>query len=102
VNHDQAVHGRQMSLIYDSSSSIEKLLDQGFEMPIHFAAVGTNGAAVTGTYRFSSNSCELDCQIRSQTPEPEGMTAPVNIMFVDSNGQSALVVLRPTGQREPR
>ena len=82
------------SLIYDSGPSILQLLDRGFVMPIHFAAIGTNGAVVTGTYRFLSDNSELECQITAQTPEPEGMIAPVNIVYVDSKGEAALVVLR--------
>ena len=63
-------------------------------MPIHFAAVGANGAAVTGTYRLLSGNSGFECQITAQTPDPEGMIAPVNIMYVDSKGEAALVVLR--------
>jgi hypothetical protein len=82
------------SLIYDSRASIRQLLDRGFQMPIHFAAVGANGAAVIGTYRSFSDRSGLDCQITGRAPAPEGMIAPVNIMYVDSRGESALVVLR--------
>ena len=82
------------SVIYDSSASVKQLLDRGFEMPIHFAAVGTNGAAVTGTYRFLADRSGFECQITAQTPDPEGMTAPVNIMYVDSKGECAHMVIR--------
>ena len=82
------------SVIYDSGASIQQLLDRGFVMPIHFAAVGTNGAAVIGTYNFLPGNSGFECRITMQTPEPEGMIAPVNIMYVDSKGEAALVVLR--------
>ena len=82
------------SVIYDSGASVKQLLDRGFEMPIHFAALGTNGAAVTGTYRFLSDRSGLECEITAQTPDPEGMTAPVNIIYVDSKGECAHLVLR--------
>lgn len=82
------------SVIYDSRASIQQLLDHGFVMPIHFAAVGTNGAAVTGTYQFLPGDSRFECQITAETPDPEGMIAPVNIMYVDSKGKAALLVLR--------
>jgi hypothetical protein len=82
------------SVIYDPEASVKQLLDRGFEMPIHFAALGTNGATVTGTYRFLSDRSGFECEITTQTPEPEGMTAPINIMYVDSKGESAQVVIR--------
>lgn len=82
------------SLIYNSGASIKQLLDRGFEMPIHFAAVGTNGSVVAGTYRSLSGGPGFCCQITAQTLDMEGLTAPVNIMYVDSKGESALLVLR--------
>ena len=84
------------SLIYDSASSVQQLLDTGFEMPIHFAAVGTNGSVFAGTYQISPDGGSFDFQITVESSKPEGLTAPVNIMYVDCNGEAALVVLRPS------
>jgi hypothetical protein len=88
------------SIIYDSTASIQQLLDKGFEMPIHFAAVGTNGSVIAGTFRFSQGGKDLDCQITVHPPH-HGLTAPVNIMYVDRRGETALVVLRRF-EGEPR
>jgi hypothetical protein len=82
------------SVVYDSGASIRQLLDAGFEMPIHFAAVGANGSVVAGTYRASPQGRGCDCQITVQPLKPEGLTSPVNIMYVDRRGEAALVVLR--------
>jgi hypothetical protein len=87
------------SLIYDSGASVQELLAKGFEMPIHFAAVGTNGAVVAGTFRLLPGSRELNCQITVEMSKPEGLTGPVSIMYVDRKGESALVVLRPSPSR---
>src|SRR5262245_8837637 len=87
------------SMIYNSAESIQKLLDGGFEMPIHFAAVGTNGAVVAGTYRPSPYGQGFECQITVQEMKQDGLTAPVNIMYVDRRGESALVVLRDSQKR---
>ena len=88
------------SLIYDSGASVQELLARGFEMPIHFAAVGTNGAVAAGTFQLLPDSHELDCQITVEMSKPEGLTGPVNIMYVDRKGESALVVLKssPSGR----
>jgi hypothetical protein len=91
------------SMIYDSVTSIRQLLDSGFEMPIHFAAVGTNGAVVAGTHRAAHHGRLFECQITVQTMKPEGLTAPVNVMYVDRRGEAALVVLRPSqGESVPQ
>jgi len=82
------------SMIYDSVRSIRQLLDSAFEMPIHFAAVGTNGAVVAGTYRAATHGRSFRCQITVQTTTQEGLTAPVNVMYVDRRGEAALAVLR--------
>ena len=71
---------------------MKELLDQRFQMPIHFAAVGTNGSIVAGTYRPLSHSGGFDCAITVQTSD--GLIAPVNVMVVDSQGKSAIVVLQ--------
>lgn len=88
------------SVIYDSRDSIQQLLNKGFEMPIHFAAVGTNGSVVAGTYRRPARGRGFDCQITVQT-RGQSLTSPVNIMYVDRRGESALVVLRQLPDPSP-
>jgi hypothetical protein len=81
------------SVIYDSSDSIQLLIDHGFKLPIPFAAVGTNGSVVAGTYRPSGRGGGLDCRITIRT-KGQSLAPPVNIMYVDSRGESALFVLQ--------
>jgi hypothetical protein len=88
------------SIIYDSAASVRQLLRKGFEMPIHFAAVGANGSVVAGTFRSSRSRENFDCRITVQPSALESLTAPINIMYVDRRGEAALVVLRPL-QGEP-
>jgi hypothetical protein len=87
-------------MIDDSSDSIRQPLKSGFEMPIHFAAAGTNGSVVAVTYLAASHGHSIEYQITVQTVKPEGLTGPVNVMYVDRRGEAALVVLRPT-EEEP-
>jgi hypothetical protein len=81
------------SVIYDSSDSIQQLIEHGFKLPIHFAAVGTNGSVVAGTYRLSARRGGFDCQITIRT-KGQSLAPPVNIMYVDSRGESALIVVQ--------
>jgi hypothetical protein len=83
------------SVIYDSTASVQQLLDRGFMTPIHFAAVGTNGSVVAGTFEPSPDGSGLDCQITVPTSKPEGLTGPINIMYVDRTGEAAIVILTP-------
>jgi hypothetical protein len=89
------------SIIYDSTAAVRQLLHRGFEMPIHFAAMGTNGSVVAGTFRFSRRGDDFDCQITTQPYTMEDLTAPVNIMYVDRKGEAALVVVRPLEDEQP-
>ena len=82
------------SVIYDSRDSIRQLLNHGFEMPIHFAAVGVDGSVVAGTYIPSPRGGgAFDCQITLQS-EGKSLGPPINIMYVDRRGESALIVVR--------
>jgi hypothetical protein len=81
------------AVIYDSTDSIQQLIDQGSEMPIYFAAMGIDGSVVTGTYRRSRRNGGFDCQITAQTKE-NSLMPPINIMYVDRRGVSALIVVR--------
>jgi len=82
------------TMVYDSTDSVQQLIDHGFEMPIHFAAVGTNGSVVTGTYRRSTRNGEkFECEITARTKD-NTLTPPINIMYVDCKGESARVVVR--------
>ncbi|HEY3836524.1 MAG TPA: hypothetical protein VGL72_08130 [Bryobacteraceae bacterium] len=90
------------SMIYDTRSSVQQLLDRGFEMPIHFVAVGTNGSVVGGTYRRKPDGDDLDCEITIPSTSAAGLTAPVNIMYVDRRGESAVVVLRKSPEEKAK
>jgi hypothetical protein len=85
---------RMKSLIFEGGPSIQQLIEHGFRMPIHFAAIGINGSVVAGTYTEAVSGEELSCEITVQCIDPGGLTAPVNIMCVDSRGASAVFVLR--------
>ena len=88
------------SVVYDSTASIQQLLDRGFELPIHFAAVGTNGSVVAGTFSHSGAERRLNCQITVRRMKRDGLAGPVNILYVDRKGESAVVTLRPAGEDE--
>ena len=64
------------NLIYDSGASVQRLIAQGFQMPIHFVAVGTNGAVVAEplkprcTDRIRTVTSPFRCQTRTGSRDP--------------------------------
>ena len=87
------------SMFYDTEESIRELLAMGFEMPVHFVAMGTDGSIFAGTVHSQAGN-GFDCRI-TIPPNPRGLAAPVNIMYVDCRGEAALVVLRPATESSP-
>ena len=68
------------------------ILEVGFQAPLYFAAIGINGAAVTGRYRQVSDG-SLDCDILTDHMPDGQMLLPINIMFTDSRGEASRVVI---------
>ena len=51
-------------------------------------------AVVAGTYRAALHGRSFESQITVQTMTREGLTAAVNVMYVDHRGEAALIVVR--------
>lgn len=81
-----------MSRLADFVTIIQTLEARGFLNPITWAAIGSSGAVLAG---------------RTASPPDEGKlyldhggglsVRPINLIFVDSVGRSALVVINTTG-----
>lgn len=73
---------------------LEELLATGHKLPFHFAALGTNGAVMAGTFVSSEEAGGLDCQFHAEWfPDAEGsLRAPVNMMLIDGRGEAFRVV----------
>jgi hypothetical protein len=73
----------------------QKLLEQGFHLPIHVAVLAVNGSVFAGA--FTGNAFEPS----AQHSVGGGFTLPINIMLVDSEtGDAARVVLRNFDQED--
>jgi hypothetical protein len=76
-------------LIESLSSMLNNVLESGFELPVHVAVIGCNGAFITATYERRND--ELTTTIHSATGGD--LKAPLNVVFVDSHGEAARTVI---------
>ena len=88
----------QEDLTQAMAECLQTLLGEGFEPPLHVAGVAINGSAFLATYLVGEES--LVAQFRL---EPDGdFQPPVNMMFVDSRGEAARLVMKTSGKRHLR
>jgi hypothetical protein len=84
-------------LTHQLTAVLEQLLGSGFELPIHFAMISTNGSVMAGT--FTTGEEGLDCRIVAQhLADPRGFEVPINIMFTDIRGEAARVCIEKQEQ----
>ena len=78
------------------------LMSQGYELPYLFCVMGINGAVVAARYRrVSEDSDELTADPLTQNIPDEGIGLPVNILFVDTQGEAHRVLIKePDGKPE--
>ena len=62
--------------------------EDGFQLPLHVAAVAVNGAA--HIYRYVEGEEHLECKLLAQHSEGGVMRLPINIMITDASGKAAL------------
>ena len=74
---------------------IQELIDRGWQSPICFAALGTNGFVQTGAYAIDEEAQQWTFQNGlSQMPaDEEDIRLPINIMLVNTEGEAVRVVL---------
>ncbi len=79
---------------------LENLISMGFELPIHFALISTNGVILAGNFELSGNGNVVDTQfVAEHYPHEEGMVLPIHVMFADSRGEATRVCIE--SQPEP-
>ena len=66
----------------------------GYEMPIHFSSIASNGYIMSGKL-LESNKYDsgYDLEWLFDSELPEGLQLPINMMFVEGNGGRAIRVL---------
>lgn len=73
---------------------ISQLMEAGFTTPLHWAAIGRNGAMMGGCYERIDDR-HLECQI--VFTNGADLVVPINLLFVDGRGEPARGVVGPTG-----
>jgi hypothetical protein len=80
---------------FDVAVMLDELINRrGFALPIHIVAIGANGSLFAGTFNPSVGL----------TPTAEHFVddifkAPLNVIFVDSDGEAARAVIGPDGEK---
>lgn len=72
------------------------LNEKGFVLPIHMVVLGANGAVMSGTYSESGEGLSFD-QTAEYLPDGGFMKPPLNLIFVDSRGEAARIVVEQGG-----
>jgi len=80
---------------------LETLISTGFELPIRFALISTNGVILAGHFEFSANGAAVDTRfVAEHFPQDNGMSLPINIMFTDNRGEATRVCIESRPGRE--
>lgn len=86
------------SLLPESFGRIlEILLRNGFEAPLFVALIASNGAFMIGRYDEDGENLSWTKLADSNSGE---LRPPINIMYVDTRGEAARVVINPTDESE--
>lgn len=72
---------------------LERLLEENFTLPFHFAAISVNGMVLVGRYREDGNGSLTCDNLMEEVPDGKMMLLPINIMFTDARGEAARVVV---------
>lgn len=77
------------------------LTEHAFELPVHFVMIGRDGSIMGGTYAKNEHEGGLDADVTVSHAPSGVLTLPVNIVFVDSRGAAARVLIGPE-QTDPK
>jgi hypothetical protein len=70
-------------------------LDGGFELPVHVAVIGRNGAFITASYVRQDD----ELRVTNYTATGNASVAlPVNVILVDNRGDAARMLIEITGE----
>ena len=75
---------------------------KGFALPWHMAIIGANGAMFYSRYEANADETGLDCEILSDYSPDEGFKTPINILVVDSEGETQRAILEGPSQRNSK
>ena len=85
------------------AQALETLIhEKGFEVPIYMAAIGSNGYTYAVKYQPKADGTALEAtELTEHAPDEEGARFPINMLFVDSRGNGARVLVNePMPEKE--
>jgi hypothetical protein len=73
------------------AQALETLIHKkGFEVPIYMAAIGSNGYTYAIKYQQETEGTALESkELAEYAPDEEGARFPINMLFVDCQGNGA-------------
>lgn len=80
------------------AEALLECLEMGFQLPVHAVVVGTDGSIIAMRYTDDSPSYGLGARVLAEHHEGGVMGAPVNIVFTDSRGEAARLVIETDGE----
>jgi len=76
-------------------AGLRMFIDMGMVQPFYIAAVGAGGAIICLVMKEKKDASGVDCEFLCEHI-PEGqLRFPINLMWVDSRGEAARMVLSP-------
>ena len=89
-----------LTLISESiGKALVELLQKGWMCPIYAVSVAVNGSMMGCRYDVKVDDENLSCNVLAEWYEPTGFALPVNIMFTDSQGKAARIVVEGPGHK---
>jgi hypothetical protein len=85
------------------AQALETLIHKkGFEVPIYMAAIGSNGYTYAIKYQQETEGTALESkELAEYAPDEEGARFPINMLFVDCQGNGARVLVKaPMSEEE--
>ena len=89
---------RQYMVSEEFEEVIENLLDKGFEAPLYFCAIAVNGSMDIGRFERIGDSTDLRPNFLAQHATGDLHALPIHLLFVDSKGHAARVVIEGSGE----
>ena len=89
-----------LTLISESIwKALAELLQRDWQCPIYAVSVAVNGSLMGCRYDIMGDEGNLSCDVLAEWYEPTGFALPVNIMFTDSQGKAARIVVEGPGHK---
>ena len=77
---------------------VENLQAKGFEAPLYFSAIAKNGSMDMGSFTRIGETADLTPTFLAQHSTGGLHALPIHILFVDSRGSAARVVIEGSGE----